>query len=129
MTTIKIIIASIGTFFAYILGGFDIALQCLLIAIALDYITGLMKSYDSGTLNSNKGFKGLLKKIAMLCLVVLSVQLDNLAGETGVIRTLVIYYLVANEGLSIVENLGQMGILVPEILLKKLEQLKNGGNE
>lgn len=129
MTTIKIIIASIGTFFAYILGGFDIALQCLLIAIALDYITGLMKSYDSGTLNSNKGFKGLLKKIAMLCLVVLSVQLDNLAGETGVIRTLVIYYLVANEGLSIVENLGQMGILVPEILLKKLEQIKNGGND
>lgn len=128
MTILKGILASIGTFFAYILGGFDIALQCLLIAISLDYLTGLMKSYKSSTLNSNKGFKGLIKKVAMLCLVVLSVQLDILAGETGVIRTLVIYYLVSNEGLSIIENLGQMDIIVPKILVEKLEQLKNGGN-
>lgn len=127
MTIIKGILATIGTFFAYILGGFDIALQCLVISISLDYITGFMKAYKTSTLNSNTGLVGIFKKVAMLCLVSLAVILDMLVGETGIIRTLVIYYLVANEGLSIVENLGELGILIPEIITEKLEQLKNKG--
>lgn len=127
MTIIKGILATIGTSFVYILGGFDIALQCLVISISLDYITGFMKAYKTSTLNSNTGLVGIFKKVAMLCLVSLAVILDMLVGETGIIRTLVIYYLVANEGLSIVENLGELGILIPEIITEKLEQLKNKG--
>lgn len=125
---VKIITGALSTFFIYLLGGFDIALQSLILFIVLDYLTGISKSYITGTLNSNKGFKGILKKVGILCLVAISVVIDRLIGETGLIRTTVIYYLVANEGLSILENLGQMNIIVPEFLKEKLEQLSKGSD-
>lgn len=123
---IKLITGSVTTFFVYLLGGLDIALQSLLVVIVLDYLTGIAKSYVSKKLNSTKGFKGIIKKLAMLGLVALSVVIDHIAGNSGLIRTMVIYYLVANEGLSIIENLAEMDIIVPEFLKEKLEQLKKG---
>lgn len=114
---------ALGTACVYVFGGLDVALQCLLVAIALDYITGMIKAYKSATLDSKIGIKGIFKKIGILCLVALAVIVDKLAGETGLIRTTVLYYLVANEGLSIVENLGAIGVLVPEVLKERLKQL------
>lgn len=128
-SVIKLITGSVATFFVYLLGGLDIALQSLLIVIVLDYITGIAKSYVSKKLNSNKGFKGIVKKLGMLGMVALSVVIDHIAGDSGLIRTMVIYYLVANEGLSIIENLAEMDIIVPDILKEKLEQIKNKGSE
>lgn len=119
-------ISAILTFFIYWLGGWDIALQSLLVMIVIDYITGVSKAYVTATLNSSKGLKGIVKKISLLMLVAVATVTDNLAGDTGLIRTLVIYYIVANEGLSILENLGAMGIIVPQFLIDKLEKLKNG---
>lgn len=121
---INVMSAGITTALVYIFGGLDIALQCLLVAIVLDYITGLIKSFKSAKLNSKVGIKGLLKKVGILCLVALSVVIDKLTGNTGYVRTMIIYYLVANEGLSILENLGEIGIIVPEFLKNRLEQLK-----
>lgn len=122
----NLIVSSMSTIFIYLFGGLDIALQCLLISIVIDYLTGLMKSYKSSKLNSKIGIKGIIKKVGILCLVALAVLIDKIAGETGLIRTLIIYYLFANEGLSIVENLGEIGILVPKFLTDRLEQLKEG---
>ena len=122
----KLAFTSLGTFFIYLLGGWDVALQCLLIAIVIDYLTGIAKSFVSKKLNSNKGFKGIVKKLAMLCMVAVAQIVDTLMGHTGLIRTTIIYYLVANESLSIIENLGEMEIIVPKALIDKLEQLKSG---
>lgn len=124
MTQIKFIFSLIGTFFIYLVGGWDIAIQSFLIVVILDYITGLAKAYVSGKLNSNKGLKGIVKKVSMLCLIAIATIVDKISGDSGLIRNVVIYYLVANESLSIIENLGQMGIVVPNILIEKLEQLK-----
>ena len=121
---LSVLNAGLATTLVYIFGGLDVALQCLLVAIVIDYITGLIKSYKSANLNSKVGIKGLLKKVGILCLVALTVVIDRLTGNTGYVRTMVIYYLVANEGLSILENLGEVGIIVPEFLKKRLEQLK-----
>ena len=121
---LSVLNAGLATTLVYIFGGLDVALQCLLVAIVIDYITGLIKSYKSANLNSKVGIKGLLKKVGILCLVALTVVIDKLTGNTGYVRTMVIYYLVANEGLSILENLGEVGIIVPEFLKKRLEQLK-----
>ena len=121
---LSVLNAGLATTLVYIFGGLDVALQCLLVAIVIDYITGLIKSYKSASLNSKVGIKGLLKKVGILCLVALTVVIDKLTGNTGYVRTMVIYYLVANEGLSILENLGEVGIIVPEFLKKRLEQLK-----
>lgn len=122
---IKSVISVIATTLIYLFGGWDIALQSLIIVVVLDYLTGISKSYVSKKLNSSKGLKGIVKKLSMFCIVAVAVIVDRIIGQTGMIRTLIIYYLVANEGLSIVENLGEMDIIVPKILKDKLEQVKN----
>lgn len=127
MESIKYVITFLGTVGVYLFGGLDLALQCLLIAIVLDYITGMMKSYKSKSLSSKIGIKGIFKKIGLLCLIALSVAIDKVAGANGVIRTAVIYYVFANEGLSIVENLSEMDIIVPKIIKEKLQQYKKDG--
>lgn len=126
---IKIATSSLATFFIYLLGGFDVALQSLLIFIVLDYLSGIAKSYVSSKLNSKKGLKGIVKKLGILCMVAIATIIDRMAGDSGLIRTTIIYYLVANEGLSILENLGQMDIIVPDFLKGKLEQLKHNGGD
>ena len=68
--------------------------------------------------------KGILKKVGILCIVALSVVLDRLSGDTGAMRSLVIYYFVANEGLSILENLAEAGLPIPDFIKKALKALK-----
>ena len=120
----EVIIAFLGTGFVYLLGGIDVAMACLLIAIALDYISGLIKAYVTKTLSSKIGLRGILKKVGVLLVVMLAVLIDRVAGETGAIRTLVIYYFVANEGLSVVENLAQADVPIPQSIKKALKALK-----
>lgn len=119
-----LILADIGTVLLFIFGGWDIALQCLLIAIVIDYISGLIKAFNSKTLDSKIGIKGILKKFGILCIVALSVVVDRITGESGAVRTLVIYYFVANEGLSILENLSIAGLPIPQSIKKSLQALK-----
>ena len=113
---------------AYYLGGWDSALQTLLLVMALDYITGVCKAIKQKKLNSKTGFTGILKKFGYLIIVALAVIIDNLAGNTGAVRTLVIYFFVANDGLSILENWGAMGLPLPQKLVELLEQLKKENN-
>lgn len=121
---ISSVLACIGTTFVYLIGGMDIAITCLLIAIALDYISGLIKAYECKVLSSKIGFRGILKKVGVLVVVMLAVLIDRVAGNTGAIRTLVVYYFVSNEGLSIIENLAEAGVPIPKSLKKALKTLK-----
>ena len=118
-------LAGIGTFLTFIFGDWDVALQCLVIAIALDYISGIIKAFINKELSSKIGLKGILKKVGVLVIVALAVLLDKITGGTGAIRTLVIYYFVANEGLSIIENLGEAGLPIPDVIKKALKSLKD----
>ena len=111
------------------MGGFDVALQSLIVVIVIDYITGIIKSYKLKKLDSKVGFIGILKKICFLLLVAVAVVVDRIADTDGLIRNFVIYYLIANEGLSIIENLGQIGVPIPDKLRKALEQLKGENKE
>ena len=118
------IIATILTAFIYLVGGLDVAMTCLLVAIVLDYLSGITKAYVTKQLSSQTGFRGIVKKVAVLIVVMLAVLVDRVAGNTGAIRTLVIYYFVANEGLSVIENLGQAGVPIPQSIKKALKALK-----
>ncbi len=113
----------------YFLGGWDMALKTLLIIIALDYLTGVCDAIANKKINSKIGAKGIIKKVGYLIIVAVSVQLDQIVGDTGAIRNLVIYFFVANEGISILENWGSIGLPLPEKVMEVLEQLKkdNGG--
>ena len=122
---ISSITASILTTFIYLFGGFDVALQCLLVAIILDYVSGMIKAYNTKSLSSSIGFKGILKKVGILIIVMLAVLVDRVTLDNGGIRTLVIYYFVANEGLSILENLALSGLPIPKKLKDALKVIKN----
>ena len=117
----------IFTTFVYLIGGFDIAIQSLLIVMVVDYLTGITSAIYNKELSSKIGFKGILKKFSYLCIVALSVVIDNLTGQSGLIRTLVIYFFVANDGLSIIENMAEMGVKLPQKLIDSLEQIRKKG--
>ena len=117
------ILATVGYLFIYLLGGWDVALQCLLLAIVFDYISGIIKAFHTKTLSSKIGFHGILKKVGILLIVMLGVLVDRVTGNTGAVRTLVIYYFVANEGLSLIENIGQCGVPIPASIKKALKAL------
>ena len=125
------IASTILTFIVYLLGGLDVAITCLLIAIVLDYISGIIKAYITKQLSSKIGLKGIIKKVAILLIVTLAVLIDRVTGESGAIRTLVIYYFVANEGLSIIENFAAAGVPIPAAIKNTLKALKkeSKGNE
>ena len=114
----------IATTFVWLVGGIDIALSCLLVAIVIDYISGIIKAYETKTLSSAIGFRGILKKVGILLIVMLAVLVDRITIDNGGIRTLVIYYFVANEGLSILENLAQAGLPIPKSLKNALKVIK-----
>lgn len=114
----------VATTFIWLVGGFDVALSCLLVAIVIDYISGIIKAYETKTLSSAIGFRGILKKVGILLIVMLAVLVDRITIDNGGIRTLVIYYFVANEGLSILENLAQAGLPIPKSLKNALKVIK-----
>lgn len=129
-------LAVIGSGVTNALGGWDAGLQVLIVCMAADYITGLMVAgiwhksgkSDSGALDSRASFRGLLKKGAILLLILVGVQLDRFIGGSYV-RTALILFFVGNEGLSLLENLGLMGVPYPKVIKNALEALKNKGEE
>jgi toxin secretion/phage lysis holin len=126
MTGVKIFIAGLGTLAASFLGGFDQALYALFIFLVLDYVTGVLAAIYTKTLSSSTGLNGIIKKVMQLILVGVAATLDSVMGLSDpYFRTAVIYFLLANEGISILENLARSDIPIPVFLKNILEQLKN----
>lgn len=121
------LVALIATFFTYLFGGWDLALKILITFMILDYITGVIYAYVIKTLNSEIGFKGLIKKCMILAVLVVGVALDRMLGNDGtwVFRTLVCYFYIANEGISLLENISNLGVPIPNKIKNALEQLNN----
>ena len=117
-----IILGSLGT---YLFGRWDSVIQVLLVLVVLDYLTGVMAAYASRTLNSQKGFRGILKKVCIFAIVATANILDGITGMPDpLLRTTVLWFFIANEGLSILENSASMGLPLPVTLIEALERLK-----
>lgn len=114
-----------GGFLAYIFGAPDAWIIGLVVLVIIDYVTGLMKAYISGELSSKVGFKGILKKLMYFAIVAVAVIIDTLTGAEGVLRVACIGFLIANEGVSILENCAAAGLPVPQALVKVLAKLKD----
>lgn len=122
---IKIIGACSGGICGYLFGGWDKTFQVLLVFVVVDYASGLLAAGYNKKLNSRVGFKGIAKKVVIFFMVALAVQLDRLMGiDNQVIRMATCFFYIANEGLSILENGGKLGVRYPSALKKTLEQLK-----
>lgn len=125
---LNFVTGTLATTLVYFLGGWDVSLQVLILVVVLDYITGLCKAIYNKKINSAVGAKGIVKKVGYFVVVAVAVLVDRIAGNTGAIRTLVIYFFVANEGISILENWGGMGLNLPQKLVDTLEQLRSNNN-
>ncbi len=129
-------LSAVGAFIANTLGGWDSAMVLLCALMAADYATGVLLAAvwqrstksESGALSSVAGFKGLVKKGTVLLVVWVSVLLDKALGM-DFIRTMVILFFAGNEGLSLLENLGLMGVPFPTFLKRMLEDLREQGDE
>lgn len=126
---INFVTGTVFTGISYLLGGWDMTIKILLIMIVLDYITGVFKAIYNKKLNSEVGIKGVIKKVGYLIIVAVSVEIDRMMGDTGAIRNIVIYFFVANEGISVVENWGAMGLPMPQAIMDALEQIKQKGDK
>lgn len=124
----KYIFAVVGTAILSLIGGWDMALQVLVILVVIDYATGLTAAWVTGTLSSSVGFKGITKKILLFIPVVIGVCIDNILGQE-ILRSLAIMFYVANEGLSILENLGRAGVAIPEPIKRALAALKESSEK
>ena len=120
--------AVVGTLFTFLFGKWEIGLQILVACMILDYTLGLMCGTKNKNLSSDIGFKGLKKKFTIIIILILAVLLDRL-GQGWVFRTLVIYFYVAMEGLSILENATVLGVPFPEKLKDLLVQLRDGNKK
>ena len=126
----NVIVAILATFFTYLFGSWDLALQVLIVFMILDYGTGVLYAYLTDQLNSEVGFKGLVKKCMILVVLIIGVMLDRIVGNgTWVFRTLVAYFYIANEGISLLENVGNIGIPIPNKIRNALEQLNKDDEE
>lgn len=129
-------LAAAGSWVANALGGWDASMQVLVALMVADYLTGVLvaavwhksSKSSSGTLNSVAGFKGILKKCMILLLVWIGVLLDNATGA-NYIRMAVILFFIGNEGISLLENLGLMGVPFPAFLKRALEALRDQGDK
>jgi len=123
-TTIQVIFAAIGGWLGWFLGGRDGLLIALLAFVAIDYVTGVMCAIVDKKLSSAVGFKGIFKKILIFVLVGVGHILDTMVIGTGsVLRTAVIFFYLSNEGISLIENAGYLGLPIPAKLKAVLEQL------
>lgn len=110
-------------------GGVDAWLRALLTVIVIDYITGVVGAVVQGNLDSRVGYKGICKKMMMLCVVAMAVQADNVIGTGAVLRGMAVGFYLANESLSILENAARIGVPVPKGLVNKLEQMKDDDHD
>ena len=111
-------------------------LMVLVGCMAVDYVTGWIvailgksKKTESGYLDSNIGFRGILKKCLIILMVLLGSMLDKAIGQQNVFRSMVVFFYIANEGLSILENMALSGVPFPATIKKALEQLKQKNDE
>ena len=126
----KFSMTALGGVIGYLWGGWNALLGILLAFVIIDYITGFIAAGAEGKLSSEVGFKGIAKKILIFVLVAVAHLLDEaLGGNNDIFRDAVIFFYLANELLSIIENSGRAGLPVPDVLRNAVEILKGKGDE
>jgi toxin secretion/phage lysis holin len=116
--------ASVGAAVGFLFGDWSILLGILLAFAVIDYVTGMMASYVEGKLRSDIGFKRIPKKVMIFVLVAVAHLVDRAVGTNDIFRDATIFFYLANELLSIIENAGRMGLPIPEQIKQAVEILQ-----
>ncbi|MBQ8976110.1 MAG: phage holin family protein [Succinivibrionaceae bacterium] len=121
---LQAVFTGIGGWLGYFLGGCDGLLYALIAFTVIDYISGVMCGIVDNNLSSEIGFKGICRKVIVFMLVGVATILDTRIFQTGsVLRTAVIFFYLSNEGISLLENASHLGLPIPTVVKKTLNQL------
>lgn len=129
-------LAFAGGLMSKLLGGWDKGLEALCVVMVIDYLTGIFCALiwkaspktEGGAFDSKANIKGLFKKIACLFCVMMCHRIDIVLGS-AFLRDSIILFFIANDGFSIIENLGLMGVPLPEKIKAAFSLLKDKGEK
>lgn len=123
--TIQATVTGIGAWMGAFLGGADSLLYAIVAFTIIDYATGVLAAINSHKLSSSVGFCGIARKVLIFALIGLAHLLDvHVLGTPGVLRTATIFFYLSNEGISILENAGLLGLPIPNGLRRALDVIK-----
>jgi toxin secretion/phage lysis holin len=125
MENVRYICAAVGAALAWLIGGFDELFKILVVFAIIDYASGITAAWMAKEVSSSRGLRGIAKKVFLLTLVVVADKIDYVLGGNGFLRNSIIYGLMANETISILENCGRMGIPIPKQFFSALEKLQS----
>lgn len=130
MERAKSVLTALCALGSYIFGGMDAIMSILLIFICIDFLSGFIKAWALKEFDSSKFYIGGVKKFGILLIVAVATQFDTIIlGETVILRTVAISYYIANEGFSIIENWGALGLPLPKALKDALAKLREGEDD
>ncbi|WP_282939010.1 phage holin family protein [Paenibacillus sp. RC67] len=121
-------VAFMGVVVSDYLGGWDNAMKILVLLMVIDYFSGILGAFRNKCLNSEVMFWGGVRKGIVFLVIALAAACDQfIGGQAPVFRTLALYFYAGREGLSVIENLGVLGVPMPSALTQFLEQLRQKG--
>ena len=124
-TIVKTVIAALGTAATYLWGGWDAVLLALVVLVSIDYVSGVVAAWHRKELDSRIGARGIARKVGMFVVIAVANIIDRTGGlGEPILRTATIWWYLGNESLSIVENLADIGVPIPERILSALASLK-----
>ncbi|CAM5794810.1 phage holin family protein [Brevibacillus borstelensis] len=126
-TISKSVFAAGGAAASFLWGGWSALLSVLLGFVALDYASGVYAAWKENTLNSRVGLEGIARKVFIFAMVAVAHLIDTALGEQHIFRDATIFFYLANELLSIIENAGRAGLPVPETIRRAVDVLKGKG--
>lgn len=126
---IKILIAIGGSSVSFLFGGWSSLLNILLAFVIIDYVTGVAAAAKEGKLSSKTGSWGIAKKVSIFAIVAVAHLVDSALGGSHLFRDAAIFFFLANELLSLLENAGRLDAPIPPVLRKAVEVLKGKGTD
>lgn len=113
---IKIVSTAFGGAAGYLFGGWDVLINLLLLLVVVDWLSGWAAAWMRGELKSRVGFKGIIRKVTIFVVVAIAHFIDQALGSLRYFQDAVVFFYLANELLSVIENMGKMGLPMPDIL-------------
>jgi toxin secretion/phage lysis holin len=127
--SLSAIVATTGSTISYFLGGWDMLIQLLTVLIIADYLTGIAAAVKAKNLSSNVMYWAGIRKATILVVIMIAFYFDQIVNDGNpVFRNIAIWFYIGREGLSVVENLGNIGMYVPPFLKKILKQIDTKQN-
>ncbi|MNW59198.1 Holin family protein [compost metagenome] len=126
---LKIVVAVGGSAASFLYGGWSSLLNILLAFVIIDYVSGVIAASIEGKLSSRIGLIGIARKVTIFAIVAVSHMVDYALGDAHMFRDAAIFFFLANELISFLENAGRTGAPVPPFLKKAIAALKGKGGD